>query len=816
MNTFSILHLEDSALDAELIEAELVRNGLTAHFHRVDREEEFCREVEVGEYDLILADYMVPLFGGLAALEYSRQVAPDTPFIFLSGMLGEDLAIETLKQGATDYVLKSRLDRLTPAIRRALREAENGRQRRQAENALQENEERLRLAVDSTRLGLWDFDPRSQHMRWCNRCREMLGTDAGSRANLRGFLEIVHPDDRRAVIAAGRKALSSEGGGEYAAEFRIIRRNDQTERWLASRGRAYFDGNARPMRFVGTTRDITEPRQAVVRVQTQAQQLRALADAATRINAARDLQSTLDLLTSEARCIVGARQAYAWLNAEAGNVSTYSCSLANPSPIRANDHHSPLLVEIADSLCGDVLQPCRYTQSQLEADPLGSRLVAQWGDSPCMRGWLAVPLATRDGQRLGLVQLSEPEGGEFTEDDEAILVQLARMASVALENARLYDELRDNDRRKDEFLAMLAHELRNPLSAITFAAELLSTQQDGQPEVAWSAGVVARQCGHLSRLIDDLLDVARITRGKIDLRKQRVDLSAVVRGACEIVARAADEKQHAVIVNRDGAAAWVDGDPTRIEQIVVNLLMNAVKYTDGGGRIDVSERIDGHWAVLTIRDTGIGIAPEMFDRIFDLFSQVGRSLDRSQGGLGIGLTIVQKLVALHGGTIQVQSDGPGHGSTFEVRLPLALAPQAPENPRTSSPLKIPVMRVLIVDDNQDSARATALLLRKVGHEVDLAFDGPDGLRQAESFKPDVVLLDIGLPGLDGFEVAARLRQHDTLGSVGLVAVSGYGLDGDRQRARDAGFDAHLLKPVSYDRLLEVLAGMADGRKSSAG
>jgi CheY-like chemotaxis protein len=387
------------------------------------------------------------------------------------------------------------------------------------------------------------------------------------------------------------------------------------------------------------------------------------------------------------------------------------------------------------------------------------------------------------------------------------------MASVALENARLYDELRDNDRRKDEFLAMLAHELRNPLSAITFASELMSAQ-DGQPDVAWSAGVVARQCGHLSRLIDDLLDVARISRGKIELRKQRVDLSAVVRGACEIVSHAANEKRQTLNFNHDGASRWVDGDPTRLEQVVVNLLNNAVKYTDGDGRIEVSETIDAGWTVLAIRDNGIGIAPEMFERIFDLFSQVGRSLDRSQGGLGIGLTIVQKLVSLHGGTVQVKSDGPGHGSTFEVRLPLASETHSPQPTKVDGRPQRDrhSLRVLIVDDNQDSARATALLLRKVGHNVDLAFDGPDGLRQAEAFQPDVVLLDIGLPGLNGFEVASRLRQHQTLGGVGLVAVSGYGLDGDRQKAREAGFDAHLLKPVSYDQLLETLANMADGRK----
>lgn len=810
MSTVTILHLEDSVRDAELIQAELARNGLAADFTRVDSEDEFCRAVEGGRFDLILADYMVPLFGGLAALEYVRQVSPDLPFIFLSGMLGEDLAIETLKQGATDYVLKSRLERLTPAIRRALREADDRCQRRQAEQALLENEERLRLAVDSTRLGLWDFNPVSQEMQWCDRCRETFCEPPNAAPSLRTFLESVHPDDRAAVLSAGRQALSA-GGGEFAAEFRIVRQSDHVERWLSLRGQAYFDDAGKPTRFIGTTRDITEARQAVVRVQTQAQQLRALAEAATRINAARDLQSTLDLLTSEARHIVGAQQAYASFHGGAGQGALRSTSLAADWSVSQED--AALVDRLADSLCSDPLQPCRFSQAALEQHPLGRRLVAQWGSRPALQGWLAVPLVSRAGDRLGLVQLSAREQGEFSEDDEAILVQLARMASVALENARLYDELRDSDRRKDEFLAMLAHELRNPLSAITSAAELLSSH-DGLPEVTWSANVVARQCRHLARLIDDLLDVARISRGKIELRKRRIDLAEVVRGACDVVRPAAQEKQQTLHVDLDGAAAQVDADPTRLEQVVVNLLANAVKYTDGGGRIEVRQRVDADRATLVVRDNGIGIPPDMSHRIFDLFAQVGRSLDRSQGGLGIGLTIVQRLVALHGGTIEVRSDGPGHGSEFEVRLPLAAGVEREAEPAKQAPRVGQALRILVVDDNQDTARGLALLLRRVGHDVELAFDGLGGLRQAEVFRPDLVLLDIGLPGLNGFEVAERLRQHQELSGLRLVAVSGYGLDGDRQKAREAGFDAHLLKPVRYDQLQDLLGELT--KNSAAG
>ncbi len=807
MSTVRILHLEDSALDAELIHAELARNGMDVEFTRVDNEDDFRSAVENGDYDLILADYMVPLFGGLAALEHVGQVSPDVPFIFLSGMLGEDLAIETLKQGATDYVLKSRLERLTPAIRRALREAEERRQRRRAEQALLENEERLRLAVDSTRLGLWDFNPQTEAVQWCDRCRDMFGVPPGTPVTLREFLANVHPQDRAAVLASGRRALSPRGSGEFAAEFRISRRRDRAERWLATRGRAHFDAAGNATRFIGTTRDITEPRQAVLRVQKQAQQLRALAEAATRLNSARDLRSTLDLLTSEARQIVGARQAYATLAEAAGQPPIHSLSFDPSGAPHDRLDGSAFLDRLANSLCRDPLRACRFSQAELEADAIGRQLVSHWGDRPPIRGWLAVPLVARDGSRQGLVQLSDRGEGDFSEDDEAILVQLARMASVALENARLYDELRDNDRRKDEFLAMLAHELRNPLSAITAAAELLSTHAE-PAEVAASASIVSRQCRHLTRLIEDLLDVARITRGKITLRRQLVDLGQIVRAAVEVVRPGADQKSQTLLLGR-GAAAQIDGDPTRLEQIVVNLLTNAVKYTDHGGRIEVLQTVDQDWATLTVRDNGVGIPPDMISTIFDLFAQVGRSLDRSQGGLGIGLTIVQRLVALHGGSIVVRSEGPGRGSEFEVRLPLAVGAAPASTPAPAARRPTRPLRVLVVDDNQDSARSMALLLRKVGHEVELAFDGCDGLRQAEAQRPDIVLLDIGLPALSGFEVAQRIRQRSDLAGMGLVAVSGYGLDGDRQQAREAGFDAHLLKPVAFDELLQLLASLAE-------
>ncbi|WP_165250277.1 hybrid sensor histidine kinase/response regulator [Paludisphaera soli] len=370
------------------------------------------------------------------------------------------------------------------------------------------------------------------------------------------------------------------------------------------------------------------------------------------------------------------------------------------------------------------------------------------------------------------------------------------------------EQLKENDRRKDEFLAMLAHELRNPLSAIGNAVSL-STMSGLQEHIDWSMGVIARQMKHLTRLIDDLLDVSRISRGKIELRRQVLDLTSVIEGAVATAKPFIEERSHTIDLALDRGGLWSNVDPTRVEQVVVNLLSNAAKYSENGGTISLRGRYEGSEVVISVSDRGIGIPPETLPQMFELFAQGDRSLARSEGGLGIGLTVVKKLVEMHAGKVEAFSEGLGKGSAFTIRLPRAARPVAltpKQGPTAAGEAKS--SRILVVDDNVDTARGMARLLKLLGHEVAVAHDGPEGIEAARRHWPDFVLLDIGLPGMDGYEVASRLRREECGRHAVIVAVSGYGQDEDRRRSKEAGMDHHLLKPLDYDALLSLLSAGA--------
>lgn len=372
--------------------------------------------------------------------------------------------------------------------------------------------------------------------------------------------------------------------------------------------------------------------------------------------------------------------------------------------------------------------------------------------------------------------------------------------------------LKEADRRKDEFLATLAHELRNPLAPIRTGLELLRLAPRDPAAAARALDSMDRQLAHLVRLVDDLLDVSRISRGKVDLRRERVTVQAVVEQAVEASRPHLEAAGHALSVRVGEDPLWLDGDLTRLVQVVSNLLHNAAKYTPRGGRIDVSAAIEDGRAVLRVRDDGMGIPAAMLPRVFDLFTQVDRTLERAQGGLGIGLSLARRLVEMHGGTVEAHSEGLGRGSTFTVRLPLAAAEPistAPQGRRGAA--RTEARRVLVVDDNDDAAEMLAMVLELGGHEPRTAHDGPEALETARAFRPEVVFLDIGLPGMDGFEVARRLRQEPGLEGAVLVALTGWGSEEDRKRTREAGFDFHLTKPVDNAAVLEVLSGATAGR-----
>ena len=362
-------------------------------------------------------------------------------------------------------------------------------------------------------------------------------------------------------------------------------------------------------------------------------------------------------------------------------------------------------------------------------------------------------------------------------------------------------------RRKDEFLAMLSHELRSPLSAIANATQLLGLQQESENKIQQQArGIIQRQMSQLQHLVDDLLEVSRITTGRVQLRLEPIAVDGIIKRAVETVQAFLEHRRHELTISLWPEPIRLHADGARLEQVIVNLLTNAAKYTDEGGQIWLTVELEQDKCIIRVRDNGVGITPELLPCIFDLFTQADRSLDRSQGGLGIGLALVQRLTELHGGKVEASSV-PGHGSEFVVRLPV-LSTEMHEPPSiVAGPgeLNTRSLRILVVDDNVDTAEVIAILLKASGHDVRTAFDGPTGLEAAIDYRPQLILLDIGLPGLNGYEVAKRIRQDPLLRNTILVASTGYGQDADRQNSVQAGFNHHLVKPAGFEKLQEILA-----------
>lgn len=456
-------------------------------------------------------------------------------------------------------------------------------------------------------------------------------------------------------------------------------------------------------------------------------------------------------------------------------------------------HQSEIYPEIPDSL----LQAVAQDVEQL-------KILQDLG----LKSAMIVPLLIR-GRAIGTITFVSAESGrQYGPSDLALAEELAHRTANAIDNARLFHEIQEANRRKDEFLAMLAHELRNPLAPIQNTLHLMTLRSQGNSILRQSIDLMERQIRHMARLLDDLLDVSRITRGKVQLQKELLDLSTVVNQAIESSRPFIEARKHQLSISLPSEPIWLEADPVRLEQVFVNLLNNAAKYTDTGGHIWLKLEREGNTAVLRVRDTGIGISPEMLPRVFDLFIQANHSLDRSQGGLGIGLTLVRSLVEMHGGNVSVYSPGLGQGSEFVVRLPALqeikgsiqgkTQGKTPPYPETSwSP-----RRILVVDDNTDAATTLSDLLKMWGYEVQTAHNGLTAIEIAQTYQPEVVLLDIGLPEMDGYEVARQLRQKND--KIILIALTGYGQEEDRRRSQEVGFDYHFTKPINLTALQDIL------------
>jgi signal transduction histidine kinase len=417
-----------------------------------------------------------------------------------------------------------------------------------------------------------------------------------------------------------------------------------------------------------------------------------------------------------------------------------------------------------------------------------------------------LPLVAR-GRTLGVLVLASRAGGRQLRVDQASLaVEVSGRAAIALDNALLVRDIQEADHRKNEFLAMLSHELRNPLAPVRNALQILELCNIDHPRFHWARAVIGRQVDHLIRLVDDLLDVSRITQGKIRLQLGAVDVAEVVATAVETSRPLIDGRNQTLTVNLPDEPGLLRADPARIAQVLSNLLNNAAKYTPEGGEIFLSVERGPDECIFRVRDTGTGIPRHMLGKIFDLFTQADCTIDRAQGGLGIGLTLVRALVEMHGGSVTAFSAGLDQGSEFTVRLPLG--EQRSRAVDTVDAVRLTSSRrVLVVDDNADAAESLALLLRLSGHQVETVHDGPAALAAARVHRPEVVLLDLGLPGMDGYEVARRLRAETLADDIFLVALTGYGREEDRRRSHAAGFHRHLVKPVAPADLHDLLAGL---------
>ncbi|UJR83871.1 response regulator [Sandaracinus amylolyticus] len=699
-----ILHLEDDPHDAELVQEHLAREGLEARIVRVGDRDAFERELVAGGFDLVLSDYELPSYDGRTALDRARESAPDVPFVFVSGAIGEEIAIESLKRGATDYVLKHRLDRLGPAVRRALRERENLL---------------LRRAVERER-------------------------------------DALHEAERRARREAER----------VAAENRL------------------------------------------------------LADASEVLASSLDLAPTLGRAL---RLLVP--------------------QLADWAVIDLLRDGDDVVHRVAWAHRDDARDELLSSRDGWEQDPLGAAEVMRTGEARVVAGddtstslrerlglhlAIVVPISLRASCLGTLVLATADERRGFVERDVALAMELALRIAVAIDNARLYAQAREDRKRaedanrgKDEFLATVSHELRTPLNAILGWARMLREGTITPDKQRRAIEIIERNARVQTQLIEDLLDVSRIVSGKLRLSPAPLDPAGVVEMAVEAIRPQAEGRGVRITADVPGEIGEVLGDADRLQQVVWNLLTNAVKFTPAQGHVDVRLRGLPGEVEIVVRDTGAGIPREFLPHVFDRFRQADAGKARAHGGLGLGLTIVRHIVELHGGSIVADSDGEGRGATFTVRLPASvnagvrprvvavarpsLTPTLREGPRLRG------IRVLVVDDEVDARELLVSAFHELEASVTIAASADEALRVVRDARPHVLVSDIGMPGEDGYSLIRRVRaiEHELGARVPAIALTAYAAIEDRAKALGEGFDRHVAKPVEPSELALVIAELTE-------
>jgi PAS domain S-box-containing protein len=742
--------------------------------------EEALRRLLREEFAVILLDVQMPGLDGFetAKLIRGKESTRHTPIVFLTGYDNDRFPVDrAYSLGAVDYLVKP----LIPVILRAkvtgfvelFQKTQQVKQQAEQLRRLERREFEARLAEENGRLReaerrwrslaealpnlVWTDTPDGQ----CDYLSSQWGAYTGIPENellgLTWLERVLHPDDRERTLACWMTAVADQG--VYDLEYRI-RRFDGQYRWFKTRGVPIRDEQGRIVKWFGTCTDIEDQKQVV-------EELRQSED-----RFARFMQHLPGL---------------AWVKDSQGRY------------VYANDA---------------AFKAFRHTREELygktDAESFPTETAAQFAEND--------QRALINGAGVQVVETLEHEDGLIHHsivskflipDKDGKPPHVGGVAIDITELKRAEEALRETDRRKDEFLATLAHELRNPLAPIRNVLQILKTPTLDPALADRSREMMERQVHQLVRLVDDLLDVSRVMRGKIELRRERTDLAVVIARAAETAQPLIDAQGHKLELESPTEKLFVDADPIRLSQVIGNLLTNAAKYTEANGRIGLSARREEGIAVLRVLDNGIGIAPDMLPRVFDLFMQADHSTTKSHGGLGVGLTLVKNLVELHGGTVEARSAGLGQGSEFVIRLPLGSlacsAPMSDIDPEKSTGGVSSGRRLLVVDDNQDAAASLATLLQLQGHDVRTAYNGVSALELARSFRPEMIFLDIGMPEMDGYEVARRLRLSIGLENTVLTALTGWGQEEDRRRTAEAGFNHHLVKPLEA-KMLENLLG----------
>ena len=634
-------------------------------------------------------------------------------------------------------------------------------ERKWIEQALHERTERYELVLAGAQSAIWDWDVPGRRVHFSAQWKALRGfadNEVGDGEEV--WSAGIHPEDAARVMAAVQAHLLGKTP-VFAEEYRI-RCKDGSLKWISDRGIAQRDASGNVVRMAGSESDITERK----RIE------QALRDSQADLNRAQSV----------------------------GQIGSWRLNIQRNELHWSDENHRIFGIPKGTPLAYETFLSIVHPDDREYVDRMW--MAALRGAPYDIEHRLVVDGAlkwVRERAELEFDEQGRLLGGFGTTQDITGL----KLAEQALIEA---------DQRKDEFLAMLAHELRNPLTPIRNAAHVLGRLETQEPRVQWAQRIIERQVGHLTRLVDDLLDVSRIVRGKVSLKMEPVELAAMVNQALDMARPLIDAMHHRVAVRLPEQPAYLEGDPVRLAQVLLNLLDNAAKYTPEGGRIEVEASVAGPVIEIKVRDNGIGIPADLLPQVFDLFQQGERTLDRSQGGLGIGLTLVKRLVELHGGLLEAYSAGEGLGSEFAIWLPALSGPSTAHqegggaNPATAH------CRVMVVDDDAAVTDSMTVLLQIEGHEVRAAASGEAALELARRFRPQLVLLDIGLQDMDGYAVARQLRAQQAPGeNICLVAVTGYGHEAARARSDDAGFDRHLVKPVDPEILCELLAEIGRGQ-----